>query len=139
MNPYTSCSKAHATQGWVCPCGLPRKRALRSLEEQLALVETWLTSPNSGLGVFRDTPGDSGSLAELSDSSTGLVPGKAIVSTVHAHSALRLHRNKEDGCMWQEFHFPHLPGSGISGAVLSPHSESLNGRVAFLSYGIEQG
>lgn len=133
MNPYTSCSKAHATQGWVCPCGLPRKRALRSLEEQLALVDTWLTSPNSGLGVFRDTLGDSGSPAELNDSSICLVPRKAILSAVHAHSALHLHRSKEDGCMWQEFHFPHLPGSRIWGAVLSPHSECLNGRVAFLS------
>lgn len=60
----------------------------------------WFMSPSSGLVVFRDTLGDSGSLAELSETSSGLLPCKATVSAVLADSALRLHQGKEDRYMW---------------------------------------
>lgn len=60
--------------------------------------------------VSQDTLGDSESLVELGKAGTGLVPWEASVST-----ALHPQRGKEDGCGWDEFHFPPLLGSGISG------------------------
>lgn len=68
--------------------------------------------------MSRDTPGDGGSLVELGEAGTGLVPWQASVSTAHADSALHPQQGKEDGYVWYELHFSHLLGSRVSGQCL---------------------
>lgn len=47
--------------------------------------------------MSRDTLGDGGSLVELGEAGTGLVPWQASVSTAHADSALHPHRARKMG------------------------------------------